>query len=370
MGVTIRDYYSAILGLTAGEGPFLTISLDLSYGPDGRPVAAVALHKALAAATAHAERPLQDLADLLGPVANQAVERATASGALGLFLVGSRAHVFELEAPLPLRNHVRLGALPWVFELEREFYFLERALVFADVSRTGVRMVRVAHGEASEVVDLDRDENLTKKTHGRTAVEGRSGAPGSPGGHSRNRVERMVEEKRAAAAREAVGELMTIWRPGDLLAVTGSPEPKAELLSLLPAEAATAVVTGPAQSLPADERSLLRLAAETAAHSQIEAGDALAAAILGGAEGERIARAREAVDVAFAAGRVADLVLHEDVVLHWGNAADARRHLPGWDDAPYERMVHQAHESSAKVWFSRLPQLLEQHEGVAARTRW
>jgi peptide subunit release factor 1 (eRF1) len=114
---------------------------------------------------------------------------------------------------------------------------------------------------------------------------------------------------------------------------------------------------------------LLELVADISVERQLGVGNELVAAVMSGA-GENVARGRQAVDGALQQGRVDTLVMHEDVAGHWGRAGDSRHHQPPWDDAPYEAMLRQARASSAEIMFCQAPELIEQHQGVAARLRW
>jgi len=368
--MNLAHYRDVVLALRAEEGPFLTASLDLSLGPDARGLARVVFRTALAAALAGAERGVRDVVDSLAAVVESAIGRSTEAGISGLYLVGAPGAVTELESPLPFRNHVRLGGLPWVFELERQTYRHSRPVLAVEVTRSGVRIVRIEGIALSATMNLARDEHATQRIHGRSATEGRSGATWGSGGHSRSRVEHVVEEKRALAAREAARDVEALRQPGDLLVVAGTPEPKAEFLEHLPTSAADAMVELNLNSLPCDSRELVHVVADVTVGFQLATANSHAARIIAGAAGEKIVRGLVAVEGALRVGRVSELVVHEDVVAHWGDALDARRQQPGWDDAPYEALVRAARGSSAEVHFSNLPDLMERYQGTVAATRW
>ena len=365
----LADFRSAIASIGPGGGPCVTVSLDLSPDATGRPVAHTSFRTGLAAA-ATARGDFEDWAETVRQPIEGMIDGALHGGARGLFVVANPATSLRLESHLPFRNHVRLGPGPWTFELERQSFLLARPVVVVEVSRSEVTIARVAEAEVTEREVVDLDEHWTRKTHGRASAEG-TGAIGTAAGgrHSRSSLDRAVEEHRAIDAREAADAIREVWTSGDLLLLSGSREPLTELAHQLSGELASALLQQHPHELPVDERSLLALVADISTAHQLGAGDALAEAILSGG-GENIARGRAAVGSRLDAGRVGSLVLHEDVVAHWGTAADARRHEPGWDDAPYEEMLAKARASGAEVMFCRLPALLEQHEGVAARTRW
>ena len=368
--MNLNAYRDELSNPVPGDGPFLTASLDLTPGNDGRSVAAVVFRKALAAAVSHAERDEHALSDALVFAVGESIDHATASGAQGLHLVGSPGGVTELTSPLPFRNHVRLGKVPWVFELERQSFLLSRPVLAVEVTRSDVRIVRIEGMGVSEDTHVTRDEHGTRQIHGRQASEGRSGAAGVSGGHSRNRIDRVVDEKRAVAAREAAREVEALHRRGDIVILAGTPEPRAEFLRQLSASVANAIVGPILPALPSDLRHLIELASDVGAKAQLEAGDAAAERIISGGAGEQIARGRGAVEVALEGGRISELVIHEDVVAHWGSSLDARRQLPEWDDAPYEAILRATLLASGAVAFSRLQDLMERYEGIAATTRW
>lgn len=369
--MNLAEYRERILRLPYEDGPYLTMSLDLSPARDGQPVALTMLKKAMAGALEDAGADWRSRAPLLADHLGAAVDDAVTAGALGLHTVWSPHGSIELQAPFAFRNHLRLADVPWLFEMERQAYLLRRGLLAVHVSRSDVRIVRIESAAIGESQIVERNVRDTYKVHGRTSIEGRSGAPDATGGHSFNRRERVVEEKRAAEARTAARAVESIWRPGDLLVIAGAQESTAELLNHLNHEIAAARIEPPAAAaLPEESRELLELATALSTESQLSDGDALATEILSGAAGERIARGRAAVESALAAERLGVLVLHEDVVAHWGSAIDARRHQPGWSDDPYEQILRAALGQGAEVRFSRLDDLLDRYEGVAASTRW
>ena len=367
--MNLRDFRDTVAAMGEGDGPTMTVSLDLSRDATGRPAAHSSFRAALSAAV-EAAPELQAWAEELREAMDATIDEALEEGARGLFVVVNDATSLRLDTPLPFRNHLRLGSGPWTFELERQSFLLARPVVAVDVTRSEARIVRVAEAVIGEVESIDRDEHWTRKTHGRTAG-GSSGAQGTAAGgrHSRSNVQRSVEERRGADAREAADAIGGAWSGGDLLMVAGTPEPRLELIRELPDRIRGALVSEEPHELPTDERALQELVADLSARHQLAEGDRLAAEILSGA-GENIARGRVAVEEQFNTGRVGAIVFHEDAVRHWGSASDARVHMPQWDDGDYDRLAEKARETDAEILFCRLEKLLSDHEGVAATLRW
>ena len=374
------DYYEfrdAIRSLGDVDAPVLTAYLDLTPAPDtGHPTAPAVFKKALAEAMASLDLRHGPAADSLAADAaavEEAIASAVAEGAHGLAIVSSNDAGFryELTSVHPFRNDVRVGSRPWMFELERHGFELDQPATVASVDHHSIHLVRIIHGEVAGQRHTEGDPHATSKRRGRTAVEGR-GAAGRTfgGGHSKNRLERAVEEKRATAAREAAAELVSLAGANDIVIVAGIDSARAELLAHLPAAVVQRVLERPAAAPGEVERTAAEVAADLATSTQLDLGDRFASEILGGAHGENHVSGVATVVRALAIGRAATVVLHEDAVAHWGSAIDSRRHNGTADEGRFELMVRQADATGAEVLFSRLPELLEQHEGAVATTRW
>lgn len=371
------EFRDAIRSLGDVDAPVLTAYLDLTPAPDtGHPTAPAVFKKALADAMAsldlrHGSAGASLAAD--AAAVEEAIASAVAEGARGVAVATCHDAGFryELTSVHPFRNDVRIGSRPWMFELERHGFELDQPATVASVDHHSIHLVRIVHGEIAGSGHAETDPHATSKRRGRTAVEGR-GAAGRAfgGGHSKNRLERAIEEKRATAAREAAAELVALSGPSDIIIVSGIDSARAELLAHLPAAVVQRVLERPAAAPGQVERTAAEVATELAASAQLDLGDRLAAEILGGAHGENHVSGVATVVRALAVGRASTVVLHEDAVGSWGSAIDSRRHNGTPEEGRFEQMVRQADATGAEVLFSRLPALLEQHQGAVATTRW
>lgn len=374
------DYYefrNAIRSLGDVDTPVLTAYLDLTPAPDsGHPTAPAVFKKAVAEATSTLDlRHGPAAASLAGDTTavEEAIVSAIADGARGLAFAGSHEAGFryELTSVHPFRNDVRVGSRPWMFELERHGFMLDQPATVASVDHHSIQLIRIVHGEVAGTGHAEADPHSTSKRHGRTAVEGRGGVGRSfGGGHSKNRLERAVEEKRATAAREAASELVSLAGANDIIIVSGIDSARAELMAHLPAAVVQRVLERPAGAPGEAERTAAEVATDLAANTQLDLGDRFAAEVLGGAHGENHVSGVATVVRALAVGRAATVILHEDAVANWGSSADSRRYTGRADERRFEQMVRQADATGAEVLFARLPELLEQHEGAVATTRW
>jgi len=372
---TFDRFRRFLLEFDLESGPALTVTLDLRQAAAGGPPAARTVAKeALAAAVAEFAGDDERRAEAFRAEREHleaSIDAAIADGSLGLVYVAvPGANVRdELQLPLPLRNDARIAPIPWLWELERYRFLLERPVTVAIVDMHTLHVARLRHGdvEASGVVDWS--EHPLMKRHGRTATEGRGAVGSAAGGwHSKNKVEAVVEAHRAMFSKEAGRELAAFLDADTVLIVAGVEEARAQLLQTLDPDVRARAIELPGNPThhDIDARHLRELAAEHAAElAQREA----AAALASWRESGRFVAGPAAVAEAVAEGRLAALVLHEDGAGHWGTAADARRVPPLGDPERLHDLLRGALRTSAEVRFCADPSLVE--EGCAAGLlRW
>lgn len=374
----IAQFLEALTQTSNANLPVVTAYLDLSAGPESGPGPAETVVRrgimtdadARQATSREASRSLD--ADIEGVQA--AVLEARREGAMGLAYLGCAGagvqHV--LSAPLPFRNDIRVADQGWVFELERYRYLFERPISLVTSDTHTADMVRIRFGSREAESSVDRDPHFLTKRKGRTNVQGRGGTAeaGFGGGHSKNRVEQIVEEKRAMFAREAASEVARFVGAEDLFFVEGVEEARAQLLNALPPELASRARLLPAGPANRDNRALAQFALAHSPDAQREETTRIVQQALSGGLGEAWASGFEAVRRAFDEGRVAELIVHEDSVGHWGTTDDARQYESPLDDDLIEQLIEAAEETSAGLRFGLDAVLLTAHEGILATLRW
>jgi len=374
MSETLQAFRRLLRSIEAEDGPVLTVSLDLRQGPPGAPPPARTVAKEAFSLTLSASEPATKQAaeafegerELL----ERAVEEAIASGALGLLYVslplqGTRD---ELHLPLPVRNDVRIGPRPWLWELERYRYFFHRPVTIAIVDLHTVEVTRIRYGDVQATGGVDWSEHPLMKRHGRAATEGRGAVGAAAGGwHSKNKIEEVVDAHRAMFSKEAAREVEK-FLDGATFVVAGPDEARAQLLGELPEEVRARAIQLPGNEShrPRERRELLLLAARVAEeHSRREARAALERWRGSG----KFLSGPEALRTALEEGRVDSILFHENGVGHWGTADDARHVPPLGDEALLEELLGRALDTSASVLFGDLEELVE--EGCAAALlRW
>jgi hypothetical protein len=375
---TIRTFLDALIRTSNAELPVVTAYLDLSAGSETAPGPAETVVRrgimtdidAREATTRDALRSLES--DLEGVQA--AVLEARREGVRGLAYLGCAGagvqHV--LSTPLPFRNDVRVGTRGWVFELERYSYLFERPISLVTTDMQTADMVRIRFGSREAERSVAHDPHFLTKRKGRSDVQGRGGTPeaGFGGGHSKNRVEQIVEAKRAMFAKEAASEVTAFAGADDLFFVAGVDEARAQLLNALPPELAARARLLPAAPAERSDRELAEFALQHGPAAQREETSMLIERALSGGSGGRWISGAEAISRAFDDGRVGELIVHEDSVDHWGSADDARFYESTLDDNVIERLIEEAERTSASLRFGLDPVLLAEHEGVLATLRW
>lgn len=367
----LNEFFDEVYHATAKDGPYFSLSMDLRPNADGRSPAQTILR----AAWADVGEGTNDIDRMFGGTVEQVrdiLENAVREGTEGIFLVASAKAPTQpqmLDVPVPGRNDLRVSERPWLVELERLGYFTKRPVVSVFVNREGVHVMRVALGEIETMAESERSAHALRKVHGRTHAENIVGGPGDfGGGHAWNKVENIVEEHRAAAAREGAALVAGAVQEHDILVIGGPEEPRYELIHELPDRLRNHVEEHEGDF--GTERERLEWSSELAHRTQIRAADQVAEEVVSGARGELIARGREYVEFMLDKGRVGQLIIHQDAVSHWGHARDARRIEAPWDDAWYGEAIWKAHETSADVLFCEHPRVIEEHEGVVATLRW
>jgi hypothetical protein len=369
-----RDELLAIDGMA----PLVTAYVDLSQSKDGTGPAGdlvarrafVVAEEAYGATLARDRKSLDEDREAL----RASVDEARAEGAMGLVYVGCAAEGLrrELATPQPFRNDVRLGSRPWLFEMERYRYLLEQRVTLALADLHTIDMVRIGYGEVEASDELDYDQHGIARRAGRNDIQGRGGPRGIglAAGHSKNKVQESMEAHRAMFARDAAGHLAQFAEEGDLLIVAGAEEPRAQLLQELPKSLAEKAILRPATHLSPDDREMVTTAAHMVVEHQHEQANRAAEEWLSGAFGERGVGGIAAMQLALGEGKLGEMVIHENVAGHWGDAGDARRHEPLRDDMIFEDILRAAINTSVIVRFGTDDRLLDEHEGVVGLLRW
>lgn len=378
MDDNVVQFLDALTQTSNADLPVVTAYLDLSFGPESAPGPAETVVRrgimtdvdAREATSREASRSLE--ADIEGVQA--AVLDARREGAMGLAYLGCAGagvrHV--LSTPLPFRNDIRVAARGWVFELERYSYLFERPITVVTSDTHTADMVRIRFGSREAESSVDHDPHFLTKRKGRTNVQGRGGTAetGFGGGHSKNRLEQIVEEKRAMFAKEAAAEVARFVGPDDLFFIEGVEEARAQLLNALPAELAARARLLPGGPATRDDRALAQFALAHSPAAQRQETSAIVEQALSGGLGESWVSGFEATRRAFDEGRVAELIVHEESVGHWGTAEDARQYESPLNDDRIEELIEAAEGTSAGLRFGLDPVLLTAHEGVLATLRW
>lgn len=375
---TIRQFLDALTTTENREAPVVTVYLDLSAGPEVAPGPAETVARrgimtdidARRATSRQASRSLEtDLERVQAAIAD-----ARAQGDRGLAYLGCAASDIQhvLTTPLPFRNDVRVAERGWAFELGRYQYLYGRPIVVVTADMQTVDMVRIQFGSEADAASVSRDPHYMTKRKGRNDVQGRGGTPeaGFGGGHSKNKVESIVEAKRAMFAKEAATELTQFVGPDDLLFIAGVDEARAQLLNALGAELAARAQLLPAGAGAENGREMAAFALEHGPEAQRAETQVIVERALSGASGGLWVSGIEAIGNAFKEGRVAELIVHEDAVDHWGTSDDARLYESVMDDDAIEGLVEQAVATGADVRFGLDKVLLDEHEGVLATLRW
>lgn len=355
--------------------PVLTVTSDLGVGGDGRPTALRMLRQAMregidrypAAASFSADRDwLDDEAEALETV----IEEATARGAAGLAYVGAAGTGFltTIETAYPLRNAIDIDERPCLFELVRYRYLVGGAVVLASISVREVDLMRVRYGVTEVTERVDPPERLEKLKQ-RSKREGFGAADGS-GGHAMNRVQQHIERRRVVFAHEAAEHIARLAEPGDIVLLAGVDSARSAIRRQLPQTLRTVAADAPALDPTEDERTRTAWLTDIVVEAQYAAGDEAAARWFGG---EWLERAEGGLDAGLKLaeqGRLGTILLHEDAVDHFGDAADVRSHVPHHDPRQVEALTRAALDQGAELFITRDPRALSQHQGVLSVARF
>lgn len=295
--------------------------------------------------------------------------RSTAgSGHRGVFVAGPLSEPARIVAPLrlPPRNRLdvlRPGATPPRFELARSHALVRLPVAATWVERGGFRWV-LTQGQADPLSgQLDSDMHHMRGSVGRTAQHDRGGSVDQPaGGHGKTRIERVSEEERDRFAREVAAVFEQELAGAELILLQGTPEFAARLSGQLSERIRDRIEEVQISEMPPSTEQLAHSATERGVRLQYERAEALATVALSGTLGERVAVGREAIEAAADLGRVADLVVDEDAIGHFGDAADTRWHQPRLPGEHTEELVRRTLEQAGTVWFRRL----DEHGSEAA----
>lgn len=374
--------------------PVLTVSLDLTPGPEGIPPARQILKQMWR--TVEERFPIAH-DDLRSYQADQEIveslwEPAIQAGARGLFYAGCSAAGFrvELETHYPLRHSAYLAERPWPFELARYRYLLQRPMTVALVDLSGIHAMRIYHGHIEEELDVEHYANAASGPHERHDTQGRGagggdvsgGAPGtnqsagaaaadtSGGWHSKTRIEKSILAHRRLFAKDEAEQLAQLVEQGDLLLIAGPDDARSDLMHALPEPLHSRVILAPAVDPTLDESKIADRAMEYAVERQYEDAEAVLARWRSGDLGEQAIAGVEAARRELESARVGTLVLHEDIVTHFGTGRDARERPGRVDSHAVGDLLRGATASSVELLFTRDAGLLEEHEGVAGILRW
>lgn len=367
----------------SGEWPLLTVSVDLTPGPEGIPAASQIVKQGWRAAE---EVYTGDLTsrDALRSYehdqrsAEQLQDEAIRRGFRGLFYAGCAATDLQvvLETPYPMRNSVHLGNRPWLFELMRYRYLVHRPAILAVVELSGIRIIRIAYGDVEEEFEVRRWEGPVTGPHGRTDTQGvgsfgadvggGAATPAAQGGqriasdvtggwHGKTRIEKSILAHKEAFGKEDAASLADLVQADDLVVLAGPDEARAELRPWLPPGLQDVLVEAPNVDPTLSDAELADIMTEFVVEEQYrraelelrrwESGD-LGAKAIGGVEG---------IADAISRGQLETLILPEDVVPHLGSAADARARPGSADAEAVDGLLHGALGVSARCLFTREP---------------
>ncbi len=372
----IDDFVAVAVAGVESDTPNVTAYFDLTNSPGGGVPPALSVAKsafseareALGATRRREVRALEAEWDGLEAALNDAV----AQGALGLAYIGDGKGEMgaELTTQVPFRNDLHVGPTPWMFELERYRYLYAPEVTIALTNIHSVDAYRIEFGGVAERLEETTDQRALSKRSGRTRVEGHAGPGRAAGGHAKNKVEQTVEAHRDMFGKDAAAKLEELAGGSGILVVAGVDEARSQLLGHLPDRLREVAIQLSAALTGTEERQIVAMAAGAAAQSQAQAANSLFERVTGGAVGDLAARGRTSVSRALDQGQLAELLIHDDVVSHWGTADDARRRDGLGDDPFYEGLLRSAADTSAVIRFASDPRLLADHEGVAGLLRW
>ncbi|MGK2964389.1 MAG: hypothetical protein ACSLFM_02145 [Tepidiformaceae bacterium] len=374
----LSRYRDSLLATPEATLPVLTAYLDLQPGaPSGEPTALTVLDQAVRAAKGSWQDQSRDAMQSLEAdleAVRASAEDAIREGVAGLGYAGCAGGDFraEIRLPLPFRNDIRVGAAPWLLELERFGYMHGTAVVVILADLHTVELRRFSFGNVTATSEVDHDADaLTRSTHGRTNVEGRSASGSSAsGGHSRNDVQRVVAAHRLQFAKEAGEEIGRFVGPEDLVLLAGVSEARSQVMQVLDGGLRARVTEVARQPASQGDAALVAFAHEEAVTLAVSRADDRAGEIISGAAGDQSALGVAAVQSALTEGRLAQLILHDEATGHFGTATDARLQAgPGRDDV-IEQLIRGALATSSEVLFCKTPSLLSEHEGVGGLLRW
>jgi len=371
---SIDDFVQRLLAIEPRDKPVLTATIDLRVGGDGRPAALRMLRQAIREAS---ERYASEVPGRARPAFDDDVEalealieEATSRGSAGLLYVGASEIdlLMSLETAYPLRNALDIDDAPSLFELLRYRYLAGGGAVLAEISLREVDITRVQYGIA-EATDSVEPPRRIEKLKQRTRPEG-FGGPGGAGGHSLNRVQQRIEAVRVDYASEAADRIASLVEPSDVLVLAGTDSGRSAIRRQLPDALASAVVESPMLDPTDDERSKVTRLTELVVDRQYAAGDDMARRWLQGEWHGRAEGGIASAQVLAEQGRLETLILHDDIVDHFGNAFDARDRVPDHPPHAVESLVRAALSVSADIVITREARALTEHQGVLAIARY
>lgn len=223
----IDDVVVGLLALGEPGPPVLTATVDLRPDGSGRSPALRAFTQAMREAV---QRYVDVRADALKSLdadsvaVAEAIEGASSDGALGLLYAGCAGAglLVELETPYPFRNSVHVGESAWIFEVVRYQYLAGRSMFLVEANLHTMTARRLRYGIVDASAKVDWAKHHLAKHKQRTKAEGFGARETGAGGHAMNKVEQVVEARRAQFAAEATGELERLIEPGELVVLASS----------------------------------------------------------------------------------------------------------------------------------------------------
>ncbi len=371
---SIDDFIRELRAIESAESPILTATIDLRGGSDGRPVALRMLRQAVREAT---DRYAAEVPDRKPPVFDEDVEtleavidEATSRGAAGLLYVGAAdiGLLKTLETAYPLRNAIDIDSAPCLFEVVRYRYLAGAGAVLASISLREVDITKVRYGIA-EATDSVEPPRRIEKLKQRTKPEG-FGGPRGMGGHALNRVHQRIEAVRVQYASEAADRIASLVEAGDVLVLAGTDSGRSAIRRQLPDNLNAQVLESPALDPTEDGRARIARLTDLVTEKQYAASDDMTNRWFQGEWGGLAEGGIASASLFAEQGRLGTLILHDDVVDHFGDASDARDRVPQHPPHAIEELVRNALAVSADIIVTREPRALAEHQGVLAIARY
>ena len=380
----IDSLLGKLLDIGEADGDRLTVTATLDLTPDGtgQPPVLKALRQAGRQAAEGLEKHQAEAVEDEMRELEEAAADASSRGVLGLVWVAHPVYSGDaqdadpnpgpfvvLELAAPIRNSVRAGSGPRVFEVARAAY-LDRPVALVTTDMHTMDVTRVRYGAAAGSDEVDWPQHYTSKLGQRTNRAAQGGPVGGMQGtgHAYANVERWVEAQRNLFANEAAEHVAKFVHGDDILVVEGVDEARSQLLGRLPESVSARAVQLNAPPHGEDDRDRFDRLRRLAIDVQLDNGRQRAEGWFGGAEPNAI-NGLEAIATACEQGRVATVIVHEDATDHLGTAEDTRVHESSVDGAAVERLLQAALRQGAVAVFTDDERLLGEG-GIVAIGRY